>query len=98
MEYIKLQLQLYRQTGNQAYLLRAEQQLDRYAFNIKRYRGYPEVYDAEGDFFRTLTYKSIRQTGWVVNYEQARLMLQAITSQLEQTPVQQLESGAEANL
>lgn len=78
MEYTKLLIRLYQETGDEAYLLKAEQHLDSYAFNIKRYRGYPEVYNPQGDFFRTPFYKSIRQTGWVVTYQQARLMLDSI--------------------
>ncbi|MEO8582055.1 MAG: hypothetical protein ABI425_05795 [Patescibacteria group bacterium] len=73
-EYIKLLVRLGQTTGDQKYLDQAKNQLDAYTFNIKRYRGYPEVYDSTGDFFRTAVYKSVRQTGWVVSYEQAKAM------------------------
>lgn len=76
MEYIKLLTLLSQKTGDRIYLEQAEAQLSAYTFNMKRYRGYPEVYDKEGDFFRQSFYKSVRRTGWVVNYEQARAMYQ----------------------
>lgn len=74
MEYIKLLIHLAQTTGDEIYLQQADQQLNAYAYNIKRYRGYPEVYDENGDFFRQTLYKSVRKTGWVVSYEQARAM------------------------
>jgi hypothetical protein len=74
MEYIKLLLWFAQTEGKELYLQQAADQLSAYAYNIKRYRGYPEVYDANGDFFRQTFYKSIRQTGWIVSYEQAREM------------------------
>ncbi len=74
MEYIKLLIHLFQATGDWNYLNRADQQLSAYRFNIKRYRGYPELYDKNGDFFRNKFYTSVRQTGWVVSYEQAQAM------------------------
>lgn len=74
MEYIKLLTALAQNTGEKQYLDLAGEYLDIYAYNIKRYRGYPEVYTKNGDFFRTFFYKSIRRTGWVVTYEEARAM------------------------
>jgi hypothetical protein len=73
-EYIKLLLILYQQTGNLQYLRTAEYQLKAYQDNIIRYRGFPEVYDKNGDMLQTLIYKSVIQTGWVVNFEQAKMM------------------------
>jgi len=74
MEYTKLLTRLAITEKNFSYLEQAKSNLDAYTFNIKRYQGYPEVYDQDGDFYRTLFYKSVRQTGWVVTYEQAREM------------------------
>lgn len=74
MEYTKLLMRLAEVENNYEYLEEAKTHLDAYTFNIKRYQGYPEVYDKEGDFYRTPLYKSIRRTGWVVTYEQAREM------------------------
>lgn len=71
MEYIKLLTHLSYVTNDPNLLSVAESHLDEYRLNIKRYRGYPEVYDENGDFFRQRFYKSIRQTGWVVTFEQA---------------------------
>ncbi|MCD8506968.1 hypothetical protein LRY58_01535 [Candidatus Woesebacteria bacterium] len=76
MEYTKLLAHLAQVTGDEIYIQQAQDQIEAYTYNIKRYRGYPEVYNDQGDFFRQGLYKSIRQTGWVVNYEQARDMVQ----------------------
>lgn len=76
-EYIKLLVRVGEVTGDEAYFDQANKQLEAYTFNITRYRGYPEVYDTHGDFFRQMFYKSVRQTGWVVSYEQARGMYKA---------------------
>ncbi len=76
MEYIKLLAHLAQLTGNQNYAFQAGQQVSAYSFNIKRYKGYPELYDSNGDFYRQRFYKSVRQTGWVVSFEQARDMVE----------------------
>lgn len=76
MEYTKLLLSLAQVTKDITYLTEADHQISAYAYNIRRYRGYPEVYTNEGDFYRQFFYKSIRQTGWVVSFEQARAMLE----------------------
>lgn len=78
MEYIKMLVRLFQVTGKETYMTEAERQLNVYAYNIKRYRGYPEVYDEKGDFFRNLFYQSVRQTGWVVSFEQARGMFEVV--------------------
>jgi len=74
MEYTKLLIRLAEVEQKAEYLEQAKSHLDAYTFNIKRYQGYPEVYDQEGDFYKTALYKSIRRTGWVVTFEQAREM------------------------
>lgn len=76
MEYIKALAMVSEATGDQRYADRAQEQLDAYTFNINRYGGFPEVYDRNGDFFRQTFYKSVRQTGWIVNFEQARKMVE----------------------
>lgn len=73
-EYTKLLIRLSQVTHDKRYLEQAKQQLDSYRNNIVRFRGYPEVYDSHGNFFRQTFYKSVRQTGWVVSYEQAKMM------------------------
>ncbi|MEI6222553.1 MAG: hypothetical protein WCP97_07345 [bacterium] len=78
LEYTKLNLLLYKQTNDQKYLQEAEYQLDRYKENIEKYRGFPEVYSENGEMIETKWYTSVRQTGWVVNYEQARGMWESV--------------------
>lgn len=78
MEYIKLLTRLAQVEKDLDLLEQAKGHLDAYTFNIKRYKGYPEVYDQSGDFYKTIFYKSIRRTGWVVTYEQARALYQAV--------------------
>jgi hypothetical protein len=75
MEYIKTLTLLGRLNNDTEMLREARRQLEAYTFNIKRYQGYPELYDSSGDFYQKFLYKSVRQTGWVVTYEQARMML-----------------------
>ena len=74
MEYIKTLLLLHRHTGRADYLQEAEQHLDDYAAAMLRDQGFPEVYDAQGQMLTTPLYRSIRQTGWVIGFEQAREM------------------------
>lgn len=82
MEYIKTLSQLGEITHNTELLAEAHRQLEAYTFNIKRYQGYPELYDDAGDFYQKFLYKSVRQTGWVVTYEQARMMLNSYSTEL----------------
>ncbi|MEP7166350.1 MAG: hypothetical protein ABI758_00040 [Candidatus Woesebacteria bacterium] len=76
IEYIKALILLSRETGERSYLDEANKQLESYSENIIKYRGYPEVYNDKGEMFSNFFYKSVRQTGWVVNFEEARLMLE----------------------
>lgn len=82
MEYIKTLAELGRITKQPELITEARRQLEAYTFNIKRYQGYPELYDETGDFYQKFLYKSVRQTGWVVTYEQARMMLNAYSAEL----------------
>ena len=79
MEYTKLLAILYDQTSDPSYLVTAKKQIDAYAKNIVIYRGYPEVYAASGVMFKNLIYKSVRQTGWVVSFEQARALVHSVS-------------------
>ena len=74
MEYIKTLLLLHRHTGRADYLHEAGRHLDEYAAAMLRDQGFPEVYDAQGQMLTTPLYRSIRQTGWVIGFEQAREM------------------------
>jgi hypothetical protein len=70
MEYIKTLLLLYRNTGNKGYLTKADTHIRAYKRAMLRDRGFPEVYDASGKLLQTPFYRSIRQTGWVIGFEQ----------------------------
>ncbi|HEX8964969.1 MAG TPA: hypothetical protein VF820_00885 [Patescibacteria group bacterium] len=76
IEYIKALLLLSK--DNPQYLSQAQKGLQAYTQNIQKYGGYPELYDKYGKIFQTSVYKSLLQTGWVVNYEQAQVMLKGI--------------------
>lgn len=78
MEYIKLLLILYRQTGNQTYLERADYHIKHYKQNMLRDAGFPEVYDKQGNLLQTPFYRSIRQTGWVIGFEQVLAMRRSL--------------------
>ncbi|HET9946746.1 MAG TPA: hypothetical protein VFQ63_01670 [Patescibacteria group bacterium] len=78
MEYIKTLELLYQATQNSAYKRAAKENLDAYDRNIVEYRGYPEVYTSSGKFLENIFYKSIRQTGWVVNFEEAKNMYESL--------------------
>lgn len=77
MEYTKLLARLYQETCTTAYLATAEQQITAYSRNIETNQGFPELYDEHGKMFVQTLYKSVRGTGWVVNFEQARKMVEA---------------------
>jgi len=74
-EYIKALIVLGEATGDTRFTKSASEQLTAYTANIQRYKGFPEVYDKQGKFLSNLFYKSVRQTGWVINYDQARQMI-----------------------
>ncbi len=76
MEYTKLLIRLAQETENKDYLYRAGRQLEAYKYNIERYGGFPEVYEENGDIFKSRFYVGVRSTGWIVNYEQAQAMYQ----------------------
>lgn len=80
MEYIKLIARLYQLTGDERYLKEAQYQIAAYTQNIKTYQGYPELYDTRGKMYQRLVYKSVRQTGWVVNFEEAEKMVNSLTT------------------
>lgn len=77
MEYIKVLLLLHRASEDDGYLEEAGRHLDAYATAMLRDGGFPEVYDTAGRMLTTPLYRSIRQTGWVIGFEQAREMYRA---------------------
>ncbi len=80
MEYIKALLLLYKHTGKRGYLSVADKHIKTYETNMVRDGGFPEVYDSKGRLLQTPLYRSIRQTGWVIGFEQARTMRDAIVT------------------
>lgn len=68
-QYITLLAQLAPE--NPDYLADAVKYRDIYYQKIEQTRGFPETFDAEGNFLQNSVYKSIRQTGWVVQFEEA---------------------------
>ncbi|MGI0135131.1 MAG: hypothetical protein ACREBW_09270, partial [Candidatus Micrarchaeaceae archaeon] len=80
IEYIKTLLLLYETTGKQTYLETADYHLKAYEKSMLDNRGFPEVYDGDGLPLTTWYYRSIRQTGWVIGFEQARLLRTSITA------------------
>ncbi len=76
MEYIKSLILL--SSENPEYKELAKKHLDAYKAKMEAYGGYPELYDKNGNIYKTLFYTSVLQTSWVVNYEQARMMYNAL--------------------
>lgn len=76
MEYIKLLALLHEVTGEERYLIQAEDHLQSYRDNIQTYSGFPEVYDSTGSIMDEPFYNSVLSTSWVVNFEQAQQLIQ----------------------
>lgn len=81
MEYIKSLLLLYRATKNQDYLATADFHIKKYRSAMRRDKGFPEVYDNKGRLLETPLYRSIRQTGWVIGFEQVLELRKALDTQ-----------------
>ncbi|HEY2004265.1 MAG TPA: hypothetical protein VGH44_04075 [Candidatus Saccharimonadia bacterium] len=87
MEYIKTLALLYRSTGQESYIQTATYHLQKYREKIQEYGGFPEIYDAQGHMLQTPFYRSIRQTGWVVGFEQASGLVEALTKNQPPKPL-----------
>ncbi len=74
-QYITLLAQLAASTGEPVYQAQAIQYRDMYRRKMEQYRGFPETFTAQGDFLQNAVYKSIRQTGWVVQFEEAEWLI-----------------------
>lgn len=74
MEYIKVLMLLYQQTGRADYKQEAWKHIKNYRRAIVKHGGYPEVYNADGELLQTPLYRSIRMTGWVIGFEQVEAM------------------------
>jgi len=72
MEYIKALLLLA--PSHPEYTALAQRYLQAYKTNIEKTGGYPELYNSDGTIFKSALVKSVLDTGWVVNYEQAKVM------------------------
>lgn len=72
MEYVKTLMALYRGTGKKWYLDEADYHIEKYEKSMMKYSGFPEVYDAHGKMLQTPLYRSVRQTGWVIGFDQVR--------------------------
>ncbi|ROR73799.1 hypothetical protein [Bogoriella caseilytica] len=77
MEYIKTLILLHRSTGEAHYLDEAGRHLAAYEDAMLAHGGFPEVLDSRVELLTTPLYRSIRQTGWVIGFEQAREMYRA---------------------
>jgi hypothetical protein len=80
MEYIKVLLALHAETGQQRYLETADVQIRAYSAAMVRDGGFPEVYDGRGQLLETPLYRSIRQTGWVIGFEQVLAIREQLRS------------------
>jgi len=78
MEYIKALLLLYKHTSEPTYLKTADKHIKAYEQAMLRDGGFPELYDTNGKFFETPLVRSIRQTGWVIGYEQVKAMREVL--------------------
>ncbi len=79
MEYIKVLLALHRETSQEWYLEEADYHIDKYEAMMLKYGGFPELYDAQGNMMQTTLYRSVRQTGWVIGFDQVRSLRQNIS-------------------
>ncbi|MFC7405095.1 hypothetical protein [Georgenia alba] len=77
MEYVKTLVLLHHATGEGHYLEEAGRHLEAYGASMVANGGFPEVYGPDGQMLTTPFYRSIRQTGWVIGFEQAREMYRA---------------------
>lgn len=74
-QYITLLADMAAATGDKLYYHQAERHVRSYEKVIVRDGGFAETFDRNGNFLRIGPYKSIRITGWVVQFEHARARL-----------------------
>lgn len=85
-QYITLLTDLYDATGKEVYTERAEKDIETYNNAIMRDGGFAETFNKDGEFFRIGPYKSIRVTGWVVQFEHAVYDHQRSLDKQKKTP------------
>lgn len=71
-QYMTLLGQLAHDVPDAEYQQELQRDIDIYSDKIRTYHGFPETFTPDGRFLETPVYKSIRQTGWVVQFESAR--------------------------
>ncbi len=76
IEYIKLLVMLGKY--NTTYCNEARKQLESYTKNIEKNKGFPELCDENGNVYKKLAYRAVLRNGWVINYEQAKMMAENI--------------------
>lgn len=81
MEYIKLLGLLAEITGEDTYQFQGDDHISAYRQNIQTYSGFPEVYDSTGAIMDETFYNSVLSTSWVVNFEQADVILERETEE-----------------
>lgn len=74
-QYIALLAEVYKKTSDKTYLTKAKRYIKQYENNIRRDAGFAETFDTEGEFLKATLYKSIRVTGWVVEFEYAKYLV-----------------------
>ena len=72
IEFIKLVILV--NNYNKNYVQDINKYFKDYNDQIIRYGGYPEIYDKKGNLFRTFLYRSALHTGWIINFEQAKML------------------------
>lgn len=75
-EYITLLADLDKVTDGRSYKAEAQRHIDTYHQKMIEYHGFPETFDAQGNFLQNAVYKSIRSTGWAVQLEYAEWLLE----------------------
>ena len=80
MEYIKILLKLHQTTKQKNYLDEADYQIIQYEQAMLENQGFPELYDATGKMLQTPLYRSIRQTGWVIGFDQVRTIRASLST------------------
>lgn len=83
MEYTKTLLYLNK-FGNE-YATDAKKHLESYEKLIKQYGGYPEVYTKNGKILASRLYRSVLHNGWVINYEQTKMLSKSLLGKKNET-------------
>jgi hypothetical protein len=77
-EFVCLLSDLYLITKKEIYKNKAETINNHLMRKVVAYKGYPELYDANLKIYKTTFYTSMIDTGWIVNFEFARLKVKSL--------------------